>query len=86
MDQVGFEFTRDSIEMSDVSARNKIQAQALQAAINAEASIALKPEIQPPMPKPFVLPRPEYQKLKYQFHLDHNHQSHHTFCFFHVMK
>ena len=63
MDQVGFEFTRDSIEMSDVSARNKIQAQALQAAINAEASIALKPEIQPPMPKPFVLPRPEYQDV-----------------------
>ena len=63
MDQVGFEFTRDSIEMSDVAARSKIQAQALQAAINAEASIALKPEIAPPMPKPFALPRPEYQDV-----------------------
>ena len=63
MDQVGFEFSRDSAQMSDVAARTKIKAQALQAAINAEASIALKPEIQPPMPKPFALPRPEYQDV-----------------------
>jgi hypothetical protein len=63
MDQVGFEFSRDSARMSDMSARNKIKAQALQAAINAEASIALKPELAPPMPKPVVLPRPEYQDV-----------------------
>ena len=63
MDQVGFEFSRESAKMSDVAARNKIKAQALQAAINAEASIALKPEIAPPMPKPFALPRPEYQDV-----------------------
>ena len=63
MDQVGFEFTRDSIKMSDMAARTKIKAQALQAAINAEASIALKPEIAPPMPKPFALPRPEFQDV-----------------------
>ena len=63
MDQVGFEFSRDSARMSDMAARNKIRAQALQAAINAEASIALKPEIAPPMPKPIALPRPEYQDV-----------------------
>lgn len=63
MDQVGFEFSRESAKMSDVAARNKIKAQALQAAINAEASIALKPEIAPPMPKPIALPRPEYQDV-----------------------
>lgn len=63
IDQVGFEFTRDSARMSDMAARNKIRAQALQAAINAEASIALKPEIAPPLPKPFALPRPEYQDV-----------------------
>ena len=63
MDQVGFEFSRDSARMSDMAARNKIKAQALQAAINAEASIALKPEIAPPMPKPVALPRPEYQDV-----------------------
>ena len=63
MDQVGFEFSRDSARMSDMAARNKIRAQSLQAAINAEASIALKPEIAPPMPKPIALPRPEYQDV-----------------------
>jgi hypothetical protein len=63
IDQVGFEFSRDSARLSDMAARSKIKAQALQAAINAEASIALKPEIQPPMPKPIALPRPEYQDV-----------------------
>jgi hypothetical protein len=63
MDQVGFEFSRDSARMSDMAARTKIRAQSLQAAINAAASIALKPEISPPMPKPIALPRPEYQDV-----------------------
>ncbi len=63
MDQVGFEFSRDSAKMSDTVARTKIKAQSLQAAINAAASIALKPQIQPAMPKPIALPRPEYQDV-----------------------
>jgi hypothetical protein len=63
MDQVGFEFSRQSAKMSNVAALNKIKAQSLQAAINAAASIALKPEIAPPMPKPISLPRPEYQDV-----------------------
>ena len=63
MDQVGFEFSRESAQMTDTATRNKIRAQALQAAINAEASIQLKPEIAPPLPKPFALPRPEYQDV-----------------------
>ena len=63
MDQVGFEFSRDSAKMSDTAARTKIKAQSLQAAINAAASIALKPQIQPAMPKPIALPRPEYQDV-----------------------
>ena len=63
IDQVGFEFSRDSARFSDMAARSKIRAQALQAAIAAEASIALKPEIAPPLPKPFALPRPEYQDV-----------------------
>ena len=63
MDQVGFEFSRESAKMSDAVARNKIKAQALQAAINAEAMIALKPEIAPAMPKAVALPRPEYQDV-----------------------
>ena len=63
MDQVGFEFSRESAKMSDAVARNKIRAQSLQAAINAEAMIALKPEISPAMPKAIALPRPEYQDV-----------------------
>ncbi len=63
MDQVGFEFSRESAQMGDMAARTKIKAQALQAAINAEASIRLKPEIAPPLPKPLALPRPEYQDV-----------------------
>ena len=63
MDQVGFEFSRESAKMSDMAARNKIKAQALQSALKAEESIALKPQIAPPMPKPFALPRPEYQDV-----------------------
>ena len=63
IDQVGFEFSRQSAKLSDVAARNKIRAQALQAAINAEASIALRPELAPPMPVPIALPRPEYQDV-----------------------
>ena len=63
IDQVGLDFSEESAKLSDTAARNKIKLQALQAAIQAEASIALKPEIAPPLPKPFALPRPEYQEV-----------------------
>lgn len=63
IDQVALDFSEESAKMSDKAARNKIKLQALQAIINAEASIALKPEIAPPLPKPFALPRAEYQEV-----------------------
>ena len=63
MDQVGFEFSRDSARLSHMAEKNKIQAQSLQAIINAEHMIALKPEIQPALPRPIALPRPEYQDV-----------------------
>ena len=63
LDKAGFAMTAESISMSDKAARTKIQMQALQAAINAEASIALKPEIAPPIPVPYSLPRMEYQEI-----------------------
>jgi len=63
LDKAGFAMTAESISMSDKAARAKIQMQALQAAINAEASIALKPEIAPPIPVPYSLPRMEYQEI-----------------------
>ena len=63
IDQVGLDFSEESAKLSDTAARNKIKIQALQAAIQAEASIALKPEIAPPLPKPFALPRAEYAEV-----------------------
>lgn len=63
IDQVALDFSEDSAKLSDTSARNKIKAQSLQAAIDAQASIALRPEIAPPLPKPYALPRPEYQDV-----------------------
>lgn len=63
IDQVGFEFSRDSAQLSNISTLNKIRAQALQGAISAANSIALKPEIAPPLPTPMALPRPEYQDV-----------------------
>ena len=63
MDQVGFELSRESAMMSNISAVNKIKAQSLQALIDAAASIELKPEIAPPMPRPVALPRPVYQDV-----------------------
>lgn len=63
VDQVALDFSEESAKLTDVSSRNKIKLQALQAAIQAEASIALKPEMAPPLPKPFALPRAEYQDV-----------------------
>ena len=63
LDQVGYDFTKDSLMASDMSVRNQIKAEFLQATIDAENSIALKPEIAPPLPIPFALPRPEFQDI-----------------------
>jgi hypothetical protein len=63
LDRVGFETSRESAKMSDIATRNKMRMQRLQADIQAEANIALVPEIAPPLPKPFALPRPEYQAV-----------------------
>ena len=63
IDQVALDFSEDSAKATDMSERNKIKFQALQAAMQAAASIAAKPEIGPPLPKPFALPRPEYQDV-----------------------
>tara|TARA_Y100000361_G_scaffold109629_1_gene99559 strand:+ start:4723 stop:5874 length:1152 start_codon:yes stop_codon:yes gene_type:complete len=63
LDQVGYDFTRDSLMASDMSVRNDIRAAFLQATIDAENSVAMKPDIAPPLPKPFALPRPEFQDI-----------------------
>jgi len=63
VDQVAFETSRESAKMTDITARAKIKQQAIQSAIDAAASIGLKPEIAPPLPTPFALPRPEFQDI-----------------------
>ena len=62
-DRAGYETSRESAKMSDTAARSKMRMQRLQADIQAEAQIALVPEIAPPLPKPLALPRPEYQEV-----------------------
>ena len=62
-DQAGYETSKESAKLSDTAARNKLRMQRLQADIQAYNMIALVPEIAPPLPKPFALPRPEYQEV-----------------------
>ena len=63
LDKAGFETSRESAKMTDIATRNKLRMQRLQADIQAEAQIALVPEIAPPLPIPLALPRPEYQAV-----------------------
>ena len=63
VDQVALDFSVDSARFTDMSERQKIKLQSLQAAMQAAASIAAKPEMQPPLPKPFALPRAEYAEV-----------------------
>jgi hypothetical protein len=63
LDKAGFKTSRESAKMADISARNKLRQQRLQADIQAEAQIALVPEIAPPMPIPLALPRPKYREV-----------------------
>ena len=63
IDQVAFETSQESAQLTDMAARTKIQQQALQAAMKAASGIMLKPEIAPPLPKPYALPRPEFQDI-----------------------
>jgi hypothetical protein len=63
IDQVALDFSEDSARLTDMSERNKIKARALQELIKTANSIAIKPEIAPPLPKPFALPRPEYAEV-----------------------
>ena len=63
IDQVALDFSEDSARLTDMSERNKIKARSLQELIKTANSIALKPEIAPPLPKPFALPRPEYSEV-----------------------
>ena len=48
---------------ADQFTRKQIQMQRLQADIDAEANLLLKPALAPPLPAPIALPRPEFQEI-----------------------
>ena len=63
MDKLAFSETRGNIAARNIFVQNQIKQARLQADLNAEASIMLKPEIAPPLPVPYALPRPIYQDI-----------------------
>lgn len=63
LDQTMLAATKDNIDARDISVRNQIALNTLNAGRQALASIRMKPEINPPLPQPIALPRPEYQAV-----------------------
>jgi len=63
LDKAQIAVSRDNLQVSDANVRRKINLQRQQADIEADATIRLKPEIAPPLPKPMTLPRPEWQDV-----------------------
>lgn len=63
MDKTALKLSRTSLKASDKVQRLAFKRDKLQAYMNAAASIALRPEMGPPIPKPLALPRPEFQKV-----------------------
>jgi hypothetical protein len=55
--------TRDNVSARNSMVKNQIKFDQLQADRQALASIRMQPEINPPLPKPISLPRPEYQDI-----------------------
>lgn len=63
LDKTKIQMSKVSLKSSDKAARYGIALERAQADMEARASILLRPEKQPPLPKPFRLPRPEYQNI-----------------------
>ena len=62
-DDLAASLTENNLMAADTMSRQKIKMARVQADINAEANLMLKPEIAPPLPKPLALPLPEYQDV-----------------------
>ncbi len=62
-DNLALELSRNNLVAADSLTRRQIEMQRIQADIEAEANIMLKPQIAPPLPKPLALPRPEFQEI-----------------------
>ncbi len=62
-DNLALELSENNLVAADSLNRSQIAMQRLQADIDAEANIMLKPQISPPLPKPLALPFPQYQDI-----------------------
>lgn len=63
MDKAQITASKGSLLASDVASRVQFMQEKLQANLNAEASILLRPEMAPPLPEPIKLVRPEYAEV-----------------------
>lgn len=63
LDKAQIATARDNLRVSDQNVRRRIALERKQADMIADASILLKPEIAPPLPKPVALPRPEWNEV-----------------------
>ena len=63
IEEFAFDMTSNNLLAADTFSRKQIQMQRLQADIEAEANLMLKPSQVPPLPTPIALPRPEFQDL-----------------------
>lgn len=62
-DNLALELSKNNLVAADKLSRIGIKMQRAQADLEAEASIMLKPQSMPPLPKPIALPRPELQEI-----------------------
>ncbi|QDP67907.1 MAG: hypothetical protein Unbinned8622contig1003_47 [Prokaryotic dsDNA virus sp.] len=63
MDKLAFDLRENNLVAADSLTRTQIKMQRVQADLQAEANMMLKPELAPPLPKPIALPRPEFQEI-----------------------
>ena len=62
-ENLALELSRNNLAAADSLSRRQIDLQRAQADLDAEASVLLKPQIAPPLPKPLAMPRPEFQDI-----------------------
>ena len=62
-DNLALELSGNNLVAADKLSRQQIKMQRVQADLDAEASVLLKPTLPPPIPRPIALPRPEFQDI-----------------------
>ena len=62
-DNLALELSGNNLVAADRMSRQQIKMQRVQADLDAEASVLLKPTLPPPIPRPYALPRPKFQKV-----------------------